>query len=434
MNIDNQLITADSAKRWIEMLQKQLIRENPAALPNDGIDGIYGAETAEWVTRFQERKGLYVDGIAGAETLERLRTDIVFYVGGPSGRGVELLQEDLEYFYLSSGTIDGIFGTGTRQSVRDFQSDNGLFVDGEAGPGTMKKMDELLTTLFAQSGDTGSLVRRIQEQLNEQESTNTPVYVDGIYGNETKNAVTQFQEANDLYVDGIAGPVTMNLLNIEAIHPLLREELIEFAQYQGEEPQLLEESVQQEYIAALQSNTIFLSTLPSGSTSSIEANALLDKGVYDFGEEVVIIVGFYTESLNSFISYMDISTQNLVSHFVFETTGEKFEDQVKMTVYDIEGATVESVDQTWADFSYNSLNSAIDLTSRVLEAQNQTSFRVASSSDELIEDLSCIVKSEGVCLFLGALGTVPPAMLAIYGACSATASVYTTLHGCGLPD
>ncbi|MDE4086892.1 peptidoglycan-binding protein (plasmid) [Planococcus maritimus] len=434
MNIDNQLITADSAKRWIEMLQKQLIRENPSALPNDGIDGIYGAETKEWVTRFQRRKGLYIDGIAGTETLERLRTDIVFYVGGPSGRGVELLQEDLEYFYLSSGIIDGIYGSGTRQSVRDFQSDNSLFVDGEAGPGTLKKMDELLTTLFTQSGDTGSLVRRIQEQLNEQESLNISVYVDGIYGSETKNAIMQFQESNDLYVDGIAGPVTMNLLNIEAIHPLLREELIEFSQYQGEEPQLLEESVQKEYITALQSNNVFLSTLPSGSTSSIEANALLDKGVYDFGEEVVIIVGFYTESLNSFISYMDVSTQKLVAHFVFETTGERFEDRVKMTVYNLEGTTVESVDQTWADFSYNSLNSAIDLTSRVLEAQSQSSFRVASSSDELIEDLSCIVKSEGVCLFLGALGTAPPAMLAIYGACSATASVYTTLHGCGLPD
>lgn len=37
MNIDNQLITPDSAKRWIEMLQKQLIRENPSALPNDEV-------------------------------------------------------------------------------------------------------------------------------------------------------------------------------------------------------------------------------------------------------------------------------------------------------------------------------------------------------------------------------------------------------------
>lgn len=434
MNIDNQLITADSAKRWIEMLQKQLIRENPSALPNDGIDGIYGAETTEWVTRFQQRKGLYVDGIAGAETLERLRTDIVFYVGGPSGKGVELLQEDLEYFYLSSGSIDGIYGSGTRQSVRDFQSDNNLFVDGEAGPGTLKKMDELLATLFAQSGDTGSLVRRIQEQLNEQETINTPVYVDGIYGSETMNAVMQFQEANDLYVDGIVGPRTMNLLNLEATHPLSREELIKFAQYQGQEPQLLAESVQQEYITALQSNTIFLSTLPSGSTSSIEANALLENGVYDFGEEVVIIVGFYTESLNSFISYMDSGTLNLVAHFVFETIGEKFEDQVKMTVYDVEGTSVESVEQTWADFSYNSLNSAIELSSRVLEAQNQSFMRITSSTDELIEDLSCVLKSEGICLFIGALGTAPPAMVALNRACSATAAIYTSIHGCGLPN
>lgn len=60
-----------------EMLQKQLIRENPSALPNYGVDGSYGPEATDWVSRFQERKGLEVDGLAGPETLGRLRDDIV---------------------------------------------------------------------------------------------------------------------------------------------------------------------------------------------------------------------------------------------------------------------------------------------------------------------------------------------------------------------
>lgn len=94
MEIDNQVVNSEAKKRWIKMVQKQLIRENPSALPNYGVDGHYGPETTDWVQRFQERKGLQVDGVAGPETLRRLRADIVQRPDS-SGNGVEILQEDL---------------------------------------------------------------------------------------------------------------------------------------------------------------------------------------------------------------------------------------------------------------------------------------------------------------------------------------------------
>lgn len=386
MNIDNQLITADSAKRWIEMLQKQLIRENPSALPNDGIDGIYGAETAEWVTRFQERKGLYVDGIAGAETLERLRTDIVFYVGGPSGRGVELLQEDLEYFYLSSGTIDGIFGTGTRQSVRDFQSDNGLFVDGEAGPGTMKKMDELLTTLFAQSGDTGSLVRRIQEQLNEQESTSVSVYVDGIYGSETLNAVTQFQTENNLYVDGVVGPRTMHFLDAQAEQLMTSEEILNALESRagfsfGE----VEQAVATKFVSLLATNPVFAQNFGNNTLSTVYA-------VTQVGHEDNGLIILYAEVENvserHVMAFFDEKKEQLLSFSLVQETGDAYNDLVNITNVTLteNGEEIEEAESTLAETENQQVALELEFKEAYERAASLTKLTSSSSTIVLLSD------------------------------------------------
>ncbi|WP_078598493.1 peptidoglycan-binding domain-containing protein [Evansella clarkii] len=431
MSIDNQIITADSRRRWVEMLQKQLIRENPSALPVYGVDGIYGPETTEWVRRFQQRKGLQVDGIAGPITLGRLRSDIIQRPGA-TGRGVEILQEDLLYFYIRQSSVDGIYGPGTEQGVRDFQYLNNLVVDGIAGPNTLRRMDELITTILVQRGDTGSLVRRIQEQLNEQDAVDVSLVVDGIYGPLTESAVESFQAASNLNVDGIAGPYTMNRLDMEAVHPLSLEELMEFAQFEAEEPESLSESEQAAYISSLQANNVFQSTRPPGTGDSIDAVAFLDSGSYDFGNAAVV-TGTYGPSLNFFLSYLNANTHELLVHFVFETDGLGFTDNVKMTAYDVDGNDIESYDQTWVDFSYDSLSSAMDLADRVNSAQESM---ILVDMDELREDARCAILVEAGCINLGLIGAAltPAAMMAIYGACSITGSIYTELHGCGLPE
>ncbi|MCP3033460.1 peptidoglycan-binding protein [Halobacillus sp. A1] len=170
MSIDERVIREDSPTRFIQTLQRQLVRENPSALPENGINGELNDETTEWVTRFQERKGLTVDGVAGPETLGRLRDDIIYRVGD-SGKGVELLQEDLMYFTVDLAYgASGEFGTGTEQGVKDFQYFNFMVVDGVASPDVFYKIDELRETILIQEGDEGAHVRRIQEQLNEQDS------------------------------------------------------------------------------------------------------------------------------------------------------------------------------------------------------------------------------------------------------------------------
>ncbi|GEN88733.1 NlpC/P60 family protein [Oceanobacillus sp. FSL W8-0428] len=59
---------------------------------------------------------------------------------GDSGSGVEELQSSLQNLGYSSSNVDGIFGELTAQDVRNFQSDQGLQVDGIVGPATSEAL------------------------------------------------------------------------------------------------------------------------------------------------------------------------------------------------------------------------------------------------------------------------------------------------------
>ncbi len=80
---------------------------------------------------------------------------------GSKGDAVKGLQNALWSRGYDPGPIDGIFGSGTENAVMGFQSDNGLAVDGIAGPMTWGALDVYLV----QSGDTLSKIAR--EQLGE---------------------------------------------------------------------------------------------------------------------------------------------------------------------------------------------------------------------------------------------------------------------------
>lgn len=65
---------------------------------------------------------------------------------------------------------------------------------------------------FVSWGTTGSLVRQVQNKLKELGYYKGSV--DGIYGIQTYEAIVQFQNANNLKADGIAGSRTLEKLGI----------------------------------------------------------------------------------------------------------------------------------------------------------------------------------------------------------------------------
>lgn len=92
------------------------------------IDGIEGTGTKTAYTNFQRDNGLVVDGIYGQNTNNKLMLVI------------KDLQSQLNKFGYGLA-IDGIVGNATLNAIKDFQSKNGLSVDGIAGVKTFEKLN-----------------------------------------------------------------------------------------------------------------------------------------------------------------------------------------------------------------------------------------------------------------------------------------------------
>lgn len=67
----------------------------------------------------------------------------------------------------------------------------------------------IATNPTLRQGDSGAAVSELQQLLNAKA---IKITVDGIFGDETRAAVVQFQQQNGLVVDGIVGPQTWQAL------------------------------------------------------------------------------------------------------------------------------------------------------------------------------------------------------------------------------
>ncbi len=192
------------------------------------IDGDYGSGTVTAVTAFQKANGLNADGKAGTKTLNAIYA-VTAASNSSSGSGsyttlqegdessaVKTLQQRLKELGYYTGSVDGKFGSGTTDAVRDFQRANNLTVDGKAGATTQG----LLYSTSAKSATSYSTLREYDEgtAVKTLQSTLASLgyydgSIDGIYGATTKDAVRAFQIQNSLSpVDGIAGSTTLKKL------------------------------------------------------------------------------------------------------------------------------------------------------------------------------------------------------------------------------
>ena len=204
-------------------------------------DGKCKADDVAAIRLFQTKNGLSADGIAGFDTQVRLYSDsAVMYNGQLAGSltityetlqkgmkddAVKAMQERLIELGYLAGTADGVFGTDTAEAVYHFQKKNGLVRDSIAGEDTLRilystsavaNVTESLPTVdiaadILRKGDKSDAVKTMQEKLIALGYLSGNA--DGVYGNLTYKAVKEFQKANALTADGIAGKNTINALN-----------------------------------------------------------------------------------------------------------------------------------------------------------------------------------------------------------------------------
>ncbi|MDD2628385.1 MAG: peptidoglycan-binding protein, partial [Clostridia bacterium] len=196
-------------------------------------DGVLGPITENAIKEFQQSNRLLPDGIVGVETSNQL--DKSFYAiertsnwnkviikTGSKGSDVELLQHLLKALHFFPGKIDSIFGPLTENAVKDFQSANGLSVDGTVGPATWGKMQKIINPdevefSLLKENNTGKEVTILQSQLKKLGFF--PGSITGSFGPETNLSVKNFQRKSGLKVDGIVGPKTWEKLFIQNTIP-----------------------------------------------------------------------------------------------------------------------------------------------------------------------------------------------------------------------
>ena len=203
------------------------------------IDGRYAAGTQSAVMEFQSRNGLAADGIAGRQTQDLIYSsaaqpkyisatddanDYLLLKQGASGLEVRKLQARLAELGYYAGGVDGIYGDTTVSAVKSFQRNNGLSGDGQAGEQTQKKLyaatanyaDHPVATADPDQsrtmtlGMTGNDVYAMQVRLIELRYLNG--VADGVFGQETQDALMAFQKNNGITPDGEAGSATRRKL------------------------------------------------------------------------------------------------------------------------------------------------------------------------------------------------------------------------------
>ena len=226
-----------------------------------GITGHYGEKTEAAVKKFQKKYAFEDNGIVDEDTRAALyeAAGITYTASGSSSSAsssssssvsgsailrygtrsdeVLKLQQNLTKLGLYTGTISGHYGSITEAAVMNFQRKNGLSADGIAGAKTLAKIEEKVngSSSSSSSGSSSSssssssnaaanssngllkygvrsdAVRTLQQNLK------TLGYYDGSvtgnFGRLTKEAVYNFQKANGLSADGVAGAKTLSSIS-----------------------------------------------------------------------------------------------------------------------------------------------------------------------------------------------------------------------------
>ena len=199
------------------------------------LDGVYLTDDIEAVRAFQSANGLKVDGKAGYETQTALYSDSAIRGNanvtsgetalvntlryGSEGAEVTTLQNRLIALGYLAGSADGKFGRDTKSAVIAFQKANGLSADGVVGTDTSTRLyasnvvsNTVSSTQTLRVGAVSDAVRDMQNRLI------TLGYLengeaDGKFGVKTSLALIEFQKANGLSADGVAGVKTFAKLN-----------------------------------------------------------------------------------------------------------------------------------------------------------------------------------------------------------------------------
>jgi len=182
-------------------------------------DGSMGFKTHNAIRAFEKDAQLPITGEASASLFQRLQQATAEEQGGQTsavGRStatgdvplrsadVQQLEKDLKVLGYNPGSADGVYDHKTRTAIQRYQQDHAMTVDGLATPSLLASLDSDVQGQVSGGGSGLSPARtvRLQQALGAQGYyQGGPT---GIYDQDTRDAVRDYQRASGLSVTGVA--------------------------------------------------------------------------------------------------------------------------------------------------------------------------------------------------------------------------------------
>jgi len=188
-----------------------------------GIDGRMGPQTQTAVRNFQKAEKLEPTGQLNRQTLVALGVQ-----KGGDGAGadepryerttIRRVQQTLNARGFKAGVPDGTLNAPTRTALRQFQKSENLDGTGRLNPRTLAALgiDEGSASAGATRGSppSSSTIREVQRKLASRGYP--PGAADGVMGRATRDALMDFQRAQNLPVTGRADRGTLAALGVDA--------------------------------------------------------------------------------------------------------------------------------------------------------------------------------------------------------------------------
>ncbi len=175
------------------------------------VDGVLGASTKAAIVEAQRFYGLTPDGIVGNKTVEAIEADknaLNLTASSFTEDDAIDLQKLLTSRGFYSGPISGFIGELTKDAILKAQKFYGLTEDGVPGKATLAALEA--DSEYKKSAKTED-VRSVQTLLSERGFYKGAI--DGVLGEETKEAIRAAQKSFGLAVDGVAGSETVSALS-----------------------------------------------------------------------------------------------------------------------------------------------------------------------------------------------------------------------------
>ena len=147
---------------------------------------------------------------------------------GSRGDKVKELQQKLKRWGYYTGSIDGIFGSGTQAAVKKFQKKNGLTADGIVGPKTAAALGMNLTSSSSSSGSSSSssgdlyLLARLVHGEARGEPYKGKVAVAAVVLNRVKSSSFPNTIAGVIYQKGAFDAVSDGQINMQPDNESIR--------------------------------------------------------------------------------------------------------------------------------------------------------------------------------------------------------------------